>query len=202
MAKAYRQLKVGCSASLSELIDLNQPANILPLQRLLPTHIEQTGVYDTPRTIQELTDRLKDCSCELYKDHGSLYQSLKLYDVGAGTPESVSDTKLRQLLQSHLIPPTTPVHFRCLYGGLFLFILIDDIEVTRLKSEHTYIQVAKSDRGVFSARIGPPTHPNQVWMKMQYDGKVSNLAKTLTVSYLTSYSLTTAENFYNDDIPF
>jgi hypothetical protein len=43
-----------------------------------------------------------------------------------GTPESVSDTKLRQLLQSRLIPPTTPVHFRCLYGGLFLFILIEE----------------------------------------------------------------------------
>lgn len=202
MAKAFSRIKVGGSVSLSELIDLNQPSNLLPLQRLLPSRIEQTGVYDTTRTIQDLTNRLRDSSCELYKDHGNLYQTFKLYDVGVGTPGSVSDAKLRQLLQSRLIPPTTPVHFRCLYGGLFLFILIDDIEVTRLKSEHTYIQVANSDRGVFSARIGPPTHPNQVWMKMGYDGKTSSLAKTLSIPYLTSYCITTAENFYSDDIPY
>lgn len=202
MANAQSRLKLGQSASLSEVIDLSCQTNLLPLQRLLPSRIVQTGVYDTPKTKEELQSKLKDCSCELYKEHTDLYYTLKLYDVGVGTPESVSDSLLGQLVHNRLLDDKTPVHFRCLYGGLFLFVLIDDIEVTRLKSEHTYIQVAKSDRGVFSARIGPPTHPNQVWMKMGYDGKTSSLAKTLSIPYLTSYCITTAENFYSDDIPY
>ena len=201
MANAQSRLKLGQSASLSEVIDLSCQTNLLPLQRLLPSRIVQTGVYDTPKTKEELQSKLKDCSCELYKEHTDLYYTLKLYDVGVGTPESVSDSLLRQLVHNHLLDAKTPVHFRCLYGGLFLFVLTDDIEVKYLKSDHTYIHVATDNCEVFSSRIGAPTYPNQVWMRTQYDGKTSSLAKTLAIPYLTSYCLTTTENFYRDDIP-
>lgn len=202
MESTATKLRIGQEGVLSKFIDVSSQNTLLHLERLLPTQIVQTGVYDTPRTLEQLKAKLQECSFQLYGEHTELFQILKLYDIGVGTPGSVSDSTLRGLVDSGLVSGSTPVYFRCLYGGLFLFILTNDIETKYLKSEHTYIYVVKDDCSVFSARIGPPTHPNQVWMRKEYDGKTSSLAKTLSIPYLTSYCITTEQNFYSEDIPF
>lgn len=202
MVCTLSKLNIGQSFVLSEIIEVDSEQTSLELQRLIPNRVIQTGVYDSLHSLGELKSKLKLCSGEVFKDYGNHYRGLKLYDVGIGTPETVSDITLKRLVQSRLIPADTQVHFRCLYGGLFLFILTDEIEIKYLKSDQTYITVDLESKEIFGCRIGLPPHPNKVWMKLQYDGKISTLVKTLSIPYLTSYCLTTSENFYSEDIPY
>lgn len=189
--------------TLSAWIDLQDPESLGVFTSLLGHPGERVGVYESIHHINELLERLQHAEVD---EVPSLWpqqpQLLKVYDLGTGLSSSVSNVHIRRLVDDKRIKGDTPVHFKYLYGGLFLFLLTSDFEEKYVRCEHTYLALNKTKKQPWLARIGAFTPVNAVWFQPQYDGRISTLDKVLKIPYLKSFSITTLEDFSVDDITY
>lgn len=188
---------------LSDWIDLSKDSNIDVLKTLTKPKLPACGCYDHLTNAFSLLDKLDAAILDIpYPNRRPTI--LELRDIDIGTPSSVTNMALADLVSIHKLDPDTPVYLRYVSGGLALFILVDDVLTCPIKTNITTLAINPDDRSVWLARLGKFTPSNQVWGQSRFHGKVSPLQKTLKVPYLCTYTLVKSSDFSDDisDIPY
>lgn len=188
---------------LSDWIDLTKDSNIHVLEALTKPKLSACGCYDHLTNAFSLLDKLDAAILDIpYPNKRPTI--LELRDIDIGTPSSVTNATLADLVAIKRLDPETPVHLRYISGGLSLFILVDDVLNCPVKTNVTTLAINPADRTVWLARLGKFTPSNQVWGQSRFHGKVSCLQKTLKVPYLCTYTLVKSSDFSDDitDIPW
>lgn len=183
------------------MLDIEDRHTRVCLSSLIKRTFADTGVYENIVSINELIHKCSN-SQEIFikripKQSLSLYC---IYDIDVGLNNCLSSAYVKCLVDRHLIPVSTKVHLRYIYGNVYAFVLKEDININVLKTDKTYFVVHDSNC-IYSVKIGEFTRPNSLYLKDHLDGVTTTLAKALKFNDITSYSVISECDLMIMDIP-